>query len=81
LLNTIYIENFYSKNKGGYFPTSYTNNPELGIAHRSQTRDQQLNWPTYQLNNSDKARNAEIQRFYQVILTIIRFNVQYYYLN
>jgi hypothetical protein len=52
--------------RGGYFPSSYSNNPESVINHRKISRDRYLFNPKYQLNNTDFDRTQEINRFYQV---------------
>lgn len=51
--------------RGGYFPTTYTNNPDLVINNRKLSRDRYLFNPKYQLNNTDFDRTTEINRFYQ----------------
>jgi hypothetical protein len=52
-------------NRGGYFPTTYTNNPEQVIGHRKESRDRYLFKPKYELNNYNYDRTNELRSFYQ----------------
>jgi hypothetical protein len=59
--------------RGGYFPSSYSNNPESVINHRKISRDRYLFNPKYQLNNTDFDRTQQINRFYQVRIELFYF--------
>ena len=56
-------ESLYSR--GGYFPSSYSNNPELAVHHRRLQRDQNLFTPKYELANYNFDRTRDIGTFYQ----------------
>ena len=51
--------------RGGYFPTSVSNNPELSINHRRRERDRDLFNPKYELNNYHYDRTKTLNDFYQ----------------
>jgi hypothetical protein len=51
--------------RGGYFPSSYSNNPDSVIANRSLSRDRFLFTPKYELNNYNYDRTQELNKYYQ----------------
>lgn len=51
--------------RGGYFPSSYSNNPDSVIVHRSLARDRFLFTPKYELSNYNFDRTQELNKFYQ----------------
>ena len=67
----------YSLKKGGYFPTTYSNNPEVVISNRKISRDRFLFNPKYELNNYNYNRSTELKKNYQVkhfnLLKFLRF--------
>lgn len=51
--------------RGGYFPTTYSNNPEIVINNRKLSRDRFLYNPKYELNNYNYDRTTELKKHYQ----------------
>ena len=51
--------------RGGYFPSTYSNNPEIVINNRKQSRDRFLFNPKYELNNYNYDRTLELRKQYQ----------------
>lgn len=49
--------------KGGYFPTTYTHNPDMVIGNRTRTRDRWLTAPRYSLSHVDHDRKEDLIRF------------------
>jgi len=49
--------------KGGYFPTSYSHDPDLVIGNRTRTQDRWLTAPRYSLTHVDHDRKEELIRF------------------
>ena len=52
--------------RGGYFPSSFSNNPELAANYRKKTRDTKLFEAQYELNNYNYTRTKELDTFYKV---------------
>ncbi|RNA40503.1 hypothetical protein BpHYR1_001648 [Brachionus plicatilis] len=50
--------------RGGYFPTSNSNNPDLAISNRRISRDKRLFRANYELNNYHFDRTKELSDFY-----------------
>lgn len=51
--------------RGGYFPSSFSNNPELAANYRKKTRDTKLFDAKYELNNYNYTRTKELDTFYK----------------
>lgn len=64
--------------RGGYFPTSNSNNPELAISNRRISRDKRLFRANYELNNYHYDRTKELSNFYDV--NKIKF-INFFYSN
>ncbi len=56
--------------RGGYFPTSVSNNPELAINQRRRERDRDLFNPRSELNNYHYDRTKNLNDFYRVCLIL-----------